>query len=108
KFNILIVTGITAAVFTGCVERRVVVREPAVVREEVVVTEEPPAPQVEVVGVAPSPNHVWIGGYWVRSGNRWTWRKGHWELRPHRFATYVPGGWHRSHGGWVWRTGHWQ
>ena len=63
----------------GCVERRVVVRErvPAYAPSEtVVVTEAPPAPQTEVIPVAPGPDYVWVGGYWVRQGPRWVWAPG--------------------------------
>jgi hypothetical protein len=42
-----------------------------------VVTLAPPAPQVEVVGVAPTPGYVWFGGYWNWVGG-WRMHEGHW------------------------------
>ena len=30
--------------------------------------EEPPPAQVEVIGVAPSATHVWVGGHWAWRG----------------------------------------
>ena len=38
----------------------------------------PPVPRVEVVGVAPSPGYVWIGGYWNWVGGRHEWVAGRW------------------------------
>ena len=50
---------------------------------------EAPPPQYEVVGVAPGPGYVWIGGYWNWVGRRHVWIGGHWRApgpvyrRPH-------------------------
>jgi hypothetical protein len=33
----------------------------------------PPAPRVEVIGVAPSPGYVWVAGYWSWVGGRHEW-----------------------------------
>ena len=41
----------------------------------------PPPPRYEVIPVAPSREHVWVGG-------RWVWRP---ERHQH---VWVPGGWH--------------
>jgi len=32
-------------------------------------------------GVAPSREHIWIRGHWLRVGSRWDWQAGHWEVR---------------------------
>ena len=56
---------------------------------EVVVTEEPPAPVAEVVGVAPGPGFIWIGGYYHWYGGRWVWYRGHYERPPHPGAAWV-------------------
>ena len=107
----LFLASVMAASFVagGCVthQRTVVVREPVPATRTVVVTTEPPAPQQEIVGVAPSPEHVWVSGYWTYNHDRWAWKKGHWERRPHREAVWVAGHWDRTAGGWVWRPGHW-
>src|SRR5208283_2462311 len=38
----------------------------------------PPAPREEIIGVAPVPGYVWIGGYWNWVGNSHAWVPGHW------------------------------
>ena len=43
----------------------------------------PPAPRVEVVGVAPTPGYVWIGGYWNWVGGRHEWVPGRWAAGRH-------------------------
>jgi hypothetical protein len=58
-----------------------------------VVTVAPPAPQVEVVGVAPAPGYVWFGGYWNWVGGRHVW---------------VPGGWHPGRPGYHWVAHRWE
>jgi hypothetical protein len=72
-----------------------------------VVTVAPPAPQGEVVGVAPGPGFIWIGGFWNWIGGRHVWVGGHWEShRPgHR---WVPHQWHRDGPGWRLAPGHWE
>src|SRR6185436_15924720 len=45
-------------------------------REERVVADDPPAPQKEAVPAAPSPNHVWVEGYWTHCYNGWVWMPG--------------------------------
>src|SRR5580698_9522280 len=56
---------------------------------EVVVDQDPPAPQYEVVGVAPGPGFIWIGGYYHWYGGRWVWYRGHYERPPHPGAVWV-------------------
>ena len=75
---------------------------------EIIVTEAPPAPRTEVVGVAPSPAHVWVKGYYVYQNGRYVWLPGHWETRPRSGAIYVAGHWDRTSRGWVWTPGHWE
>jgi YXWGXW repeat-containing protein len=67
----------------------------------------PPAyVQVDVQGVAPYPDAIWIDGYWNWSGNRWLWRRGYWG---HARAGYswVPHRWYRDGRGWRMSAGHW-
>jgi len=71
-----------------------------------VVTVAPPAPQDVVVGVAPAPGYVWIGGYWDWVGGRYVWHAGSWG--PGRAGYHwVPHGWVRAGGGWRMAPGHW-
>jgi hypothetical protein len=77
--------------------------------EVVVVQEAPPPPKREViVGVAPSPNHVWIGGYWRWDGHAHVWVGGAWHPRPRTNAVWVEGRWERRGNGHVWIAGHWR
>jgi hypothetical protein len=97
---------------SGCVshhKRVVVVHEPVatVPSGDVIVTTEPPAPRREVIGVAPSAQHVWVKGYWVYQNRHWVWVPGHWEVRPRAAAVWVEGHWSRTSGGWRWTPGHW-
>lgn len=66
----------------------------------------PPAPPPEVIGVAPGPGFIWIGGFWNWVGNRHVWIGGHWESNrpgyvwsPHRWYRDGPG-WRRDPGRW--------
>ena len=42
----------------------------------------PPPMRAEVRPMAPSPRHVWVGGYWGFEGGRHAWVGGRWELPP--------------------------
>jgi hypothetical protein len=113
---VLIIAG-ASFLLTGCVVReRTVYRSgpaPAPVADsstEVDVTGPPPPPQEDttvVVGVAPGPDFVWIGGYWGWGPGGWAWRHGYWGHRPFYGARwygphyYYRGGRHvYVHGGW--------
>lgn len=71
-----------------------------------VITVAPPVPQVEVIGVAPTPGLVWFGGYWEWSGGRHVWVPGHWGPG-RRGYHWVPHTWVRYGGGWRMNPGHW-
>ncbi len=76
-------------------------------QDEAVVDMAPPAaPYPEVVGVAPFPGAIWIGGYWGWNGGRHVWIGGRWEhprpgfyWAPHRWVA-SGGHWHLVAGGW--------
>lgn len=74
---------------------------------DVIVASPPPAARVEVIGVRPSPAHVWVGGHWTWRG-KWVWDGGRWVVPAYRNATWVPGHWDRRGHGWVWVPGHWR
>ncbi len=66
----------------------------------------PPAPQAEVIGVAPYPGYVWIGGYWGWSYGRYAWVPGRWS--PGRPGYHwVPHHWQPYGGRWRLAPGHW-
>ena len=95
------------ALMGGCVERTVYVQQPPPGQPGEVVTASPPAPQVEVIGVAPGPGYYWVPGYWAWQG-RWVWIGGCWTIRPHPHAVWVGGRWaHHAHG-YVWVRGYWR
>ena len=48
----------------------------------VVVSGPPPAPVREDRGTAPSPQAVWVGGYWHWTGMQYAWIPGHWDAPP--------------------------
>jgi hypothetical protein len=74
---------------------------------EEVVTVAPPAPRVELVTAAPSPNHFWIPGYWgYQPGYGHQWYGGRWEANRPGYAWSQPG-WGRGGGGWQFRHGGW-
>jgi hypothetical protein len=73
-----------------------------------VVTVAPPAPQVELIGVAPQAGFVWFPGYWNWEGGRHVWHGGYWGAgRPgyhwvaHRWVQGARGGWHLEQGHWA-------
>ena len=99
----------TAALsLTSCmVEGRATVIDEPSPTAEIIVQEAPPSPRAEIVTVAPSPSHVWVGGYWARRQHSWTWIHGAWVVRPHATAIWVPGAWQSRGVSWVWVSGHW-
>lgn len=108
---------LTSVVLSGCVSHHqpmvVTTDEPVTTTRTtrtVVVNEAPPPARVEVEGAAPDTAHVWIGGYWMHSSDRWTWVPGHWEARPRVNASWIPGHWDKDPTGvsWVWTPGHWE
>jgi hypothetical protein len=67
----------------------------------------PPAPRVEVEGVAPAPGYFWIGGYWGWAGGRHEWVPGRWEA-PRAGYRWVPHEWVHESRGWRSHPGHWE
>lgn len=68
----------------------------------------PPPPRVEVIGVAPSPGHVWVAGFHRWDGKAHVWVPGHWIVRPHAHAVWVKGHWKHHARGYYWVEGHWR
>jgi WXXGXW repeat (2 copies) len=73
---------------------------------EVVVRTAPPAERVEVMGVAPSAEHIWIKGHWLWDGAAYVWHPGHWELRRVGFVWQEPH-WVARGSGFVFVEGRW-
>ncbi|MFN8061158.1 MAG: hypothetical protein U0Q12_18505 [Vicinamibacterales bacterium] len=68
----------------------------------------PPAPIVEVRGVAPGPGFVWVAGYHRWSGSAYVWVPGRWVPPARPRASWVPGHWARDRRGWFWVDGRWR
>lgn len=68
----------------------------------------PPHPHHEVIGVRPSPHHVWVAGYHRWDGHAYVWVPGVWTVPPQPYYhRWVPGHWRETPHGWVWINGHW-
>ena len=74
----------------------------------VVVEQTPPAPQVEVVQVAPGPDYVWTPGYWSWRGHAWVWVGGVWVVPPHPHDVWIGGRWETHGHSSIWIGGRWR
>jgi hypothetical protein len=100
---------LVAVTNTACIVRaRPVVYAPVGPPPGVVMVQSVPPPErVEVMAVAPSPNHLWIRGHWAWQGGGWAWMPGHWEVRQVGHE-WVPGHWQHHGNGSYWVEGHWR
>lgn len=67
----------------------------------------PPAPRVEVIGVAPGPEFVWIRGYYSWYDRSYLWVPGRWARPPYPRAVWMPGRWSHGSRGWYFTEGRW-
>ena len=95
---------ITAALLSAALSACVVAPAPGYYGETVYTA--PPAPQYEVVGVAPSPGYFWIGGGYFWEGGRYAWHPGYWGA-PRPGYHWAARTWVRTGGGWRVRGGVW-
>jgi WXXGXW repeat (2 copies) len=95
---------LAAALLSGCV---IAPARPYYPPEDAVVTAPPPPPREEIIGVAPYPGYVWLGGHWGWSGRSHVWIGGRWDA-PRRGHYWAPHGWVPRGGGWVQRPGRWE
>ena len=72
------------------------------------VDREPPPLRVERAPLPPSPDHVWISGYWSWDGRAYLWVPGRYHARPHPRAVWEEGHWSRHERGWYWVEGRWR
>ncbi|MDD2763514.1 MAG: YMGG-like glycine zipper-containing protein [Opitutaceae bacterium] len=91
-------------------QRGTIYRSEAEATTDVVVDEPPPppAPPTEVVTVQPGPAAIWVGGYWVYTGYRYEWVRGHWEVPPPHCRSFVTPHWGRRRGNYVYIQGYWR
>jgi hypothetical protein len=72
------------------------------------VARRPPAVREEVVIARPSPEHVWIKGYWAPRNGEFEWVGGRWARPEPGFRTWVDGRWEHEKRGWFFVEGHWR
>lgn len=74
------------------------------------VAQPPPPPRHEVIieRNRPSPEHIWIKGYYVWREGRHVWVAGHWERPPHRGAVWIEPRWEHRPEGFFFIEGVWR
>jgi len=72
-----------------------------------VITQAPPAMQQEVVLAQPSPQHVWLPGYWTWRNDRYEWMAGHWELPPSSSTAWIAPRWEQQGNAYKFYEGYW-
>ncbi len=50
---------------------------------------QPPPPPTYVVPVRPSPEFIWVEGYWFPQGRHYRWHDGYWTRPPYSGAYWV-------------------
>lgn len=68
----------------------------------------PPAPPNEVILVAPSPQYVWVPGYYAYSGGAYVWIQGSYRIPPRGRTAYVHGEWMNTPKGYKRGRGRWK
>ena len=69
----------------------------------------PPALLADPRGPAPSPESVWVEGYWQWSGGRYAWVFGEWAIPPGKPpCAWVPARWTSDDRGWTFHEPHWR
>ncbi|HDT13057.1 MAG TPA: hypothetical protein ENO03_01745 [Candidatus Aminicenantes bacterium] len=66
----------------------------------------PPPLRDEAPTLQPSPNHVWIEGYWKWGGINYEWVEGRW-VKGKKGKVWTPGTWEQVGVRWVWKPGKW-
>jgi hypothetical protein len=73
-----------------------------------IVEEAPPAPRLEIVGIAPGPEYVWAPGHWTWRGGAWIWVGGCWKLRPAPGAVWIGPRWAHHGRSYIYVKGYWR
>ena len=68
----------------------------------------PPPVRVGVVGVAPGPGYVWVGGYHRWTGNGYVWVAGRWVRPPRPGVIWVQPRYIHTGNTWVFHKGYWR
>jgi len=67
-----------------------------------------PAPPADYVTAQPSPSAVWVAGYWIYDGYRYSWVAGHWEIPPQYYTVFVRPHWVNRGGQYFYVRGYWR
>ena len=82
---------------------------PQIGRAQTIVRIAPPPPvHVGVVGRPPAAGYVWTEGYQCWNGRAYVWVPGRWVRAPRVGAVWVAPAWVRRGNGWYFRPGHWR
>jgi hypothetical protein len=65
---------------------------------------QPPAPRAYRVPRQPSPDYVWVEGYWYPQAGRYRWHNGYWTRPPYEGAYWVE----PYYTGGEYFAGHWE
>jgi hypothetical protein len=68
----------------------------------------PPPVRVGVVGVAPGPGYVWVGGYQRWTGSGYVWVAGRWVRPPRAGVIWVQPRYVHTGNTWVFHKGYWR
>ena len=74
----------------------------------VVIVQAPPPPRHEHRGYRPSPDYIWVDGYWAWHGHNHEWVAGRWEMPPHGRHYWVAPRWEQHGGSYVFIEGSWR
>jgi hypothetical protein len=69
----------------------------------------PPAPLADSRAASPSPDAVWIEGYWQWTGKKWSWTAGEWTIPPGNPPyAWTPARWTSDERGWIFHEPFWR
>ena len=67
-----------------------------------------PPPQPEVMVAQPSPDAIWVPGYWDYNGAQYVWIGGFWTVPPPHHHYYIAAHWANRGGSWVYVHAYWR
>lgn len=92
---------VATSLLVGCASTHASHREPVVYASA-----PPPSPLPEIESGPPSPDMIWVPGYWHWAGIRYVWIPGHWEA-PRPDHVWKPPSYSFTGERWEYRPGRW-